>query len=241
MKKISKVVLLSVTALFISLFPIIQIVVSSELFRIKTTALISQKLPGEVQIKSISFGFIDGLLINGFIWHHGDSSSIKIDKLLLDIHWLDLASGSLTIKEMLIDGSRIDLKQTDINNISSKINKAEPTTTISNEKKPAEEPATTNESTPSFPLKVDIRAIKLAKINVDFSPSTSQKIQLHNFNFDTAIKLNEEGVDIRSIIRIDNFAFNDADKKISTPISMLINLKSDLAAQQVNLGQSNLK
>jgi hypothetical protein len=231
MKKISKAVLLGFTALFISLFPIIQLVVSSDLFRIKTTEIISQNVPGEVQINAISFGFIDGFLINGFLWRYGKSSSINVDKLLLDIHWLDLINGSLTIKEILIDGSRIDLKQAELDIIASNSEPAAP------EEK--EKPQT--ESAPTFPIRVDLKAVRLAKIYVDFSPSTSQQLQLQNFALDTAVKLNEHGVDLRSIIKIDEFAFKDVDKTISTPISMLINLKSDLAAQQIHLGQSNFK
>ncbi|MBF0358210.1 MAG: hypothetical protein HQL70_06345 [Magnetococcales bacterium] len=224
MRRFLKIISISIAAIIISAFLLIQYLVSSEPFRQQTTQLLSKQLPGDIFIDSIEFGFFSGLELKKIKWVQQKKPTIGLERVFLGIFWSDLLHGRVAIDEIRLSGGDIKLSQAKIDELVSVGGKEQDKT----KPEPASPPVI-------VPMHINLNAFIVDDFTIDFIISQNQTLHIKNLHLNTSLAINADGVAVQGRLGIDNLLFSDTGKKIEVPVNMEFDLNGDLDGRVVNL------
>ncbi|MBF0189755.1 MAG: hypothetical protein HQL99_01235 [Magnetococcales bacterium] len=221
MKRLVKTTALILAMALLSVVASLQTIVSSEPFRRQLIETLSRNVPGEVELATLNLDFATGLQATDLQWRLNGQPLLRLAHATLDIHWRDLWQGQLTIREVRLSGGHLNASA------DAWAAFAPPPDTSASPPPPVQPPTpgvTPALLTAPLPLRLEMQALILEKIDLDYAPSTTQRLTFKNLTARAALRANRQEIDLKGRVTLDELAYADSHGALRFPLSLELDL-----------------
>lgn len=232
MKRLLKAIALLLVMALLSVVFSLQTIVSSGPFKNQLVKTLTANLPGELQLGTLTLDFATGLQVNDIQWQQQAVPILQLKQMVLDIDWLDLLHGQLTIRKIHFTQGEVVASQADL------LTWTPPDKPISSHPKP---PPFVGLTASTLPIQLDMQSLVLEGINLNFALNATQHLSMRNVALHAAFRMNNQGVDLKGTLTIDALTFADGQNSRSQPLTLDFNLQGDLEHQGLRSTQSGIR